>query len=413
MDGQKLRILAIEPDPACREQLRALLAQRTKADVVFASSSEDAAGAIHDNRPDLILTSAMLPPRAEAQMIDALKHLDPDGTVPVITVPPLLDLPETPKVRRGIFRLISRRRTPPPRPPYDVAALMIRIEEALREAGEAKEFPRIRPVHAEPSMALVLRSHVETGLATMPFRTAVEQARAARFLERKRMDRARRFGAAELPAPCTLTTPAGLIVRMLNVSNSGVLFESPLKFTPDDQTLLNLLEPNVAHVLSARIVRSEVASVTGLGVTYQTAAQFGANLDIFQQVAPPVDVVDVTRTARIVDAEPHPLADLLVRVTNDLYQHQRYNEARTAFESGLRQLVPACDVRLSDRLVQPADGGDSIYFAVPGASGVMVQATFGFGHKPSAEELRLLRAAAAIASVIVHSESPSLIRRSA
>ena len=77
----------------------------------------------HDNRPDLILTSAVLPPRAEEQMIDALKHLDPDGTVPVITVPPLLDLPETPEVRRGIFGLISRRRTSPPRPPYDVASL--------------------------------------------------------------------------------------------------------------------------------------------------------------------------------------------------------------------------------------------------------------------------------------------------
>ena len=64
MDGQKLRILAIEPDEACRKQLRALLARRTKADVVFASSPEDAAGAIHDNRPDLILTSAVLPPRA-------------------------------------------------------------------------------------------------------------------------------------------------------------------------------------------------------------------------------------------------------------------------------------------------------------------------------------------------------------
>ena len=100
-----------------------------------------------------------------------------------------------------------------------------------------------------------------------------------------------------------------------------------------------------------------------------------------------------------------------MRVTTELYQHHRGEAARAAFEAGLRQLVPACEVRLCDRLVQRADAGDSIYFAVPGASGVVVQATFEPDHEPTIEEFKLLKAAAAMASVIVHGETHALLVR--
>ena len=145
METQKLRILAIEPDARCREHLRALLAGRVEADLVIAASPEAAAGAIHTNRPDVVLMSAVLPPRAEEQVIDALKHLDPDGDVPVITVPPLLEPPNQAEAPRRRFALL-RRRQPSPRPSYDATAVLARVEEALREARAAKENPRVRPV---------------------------------------------------------------------------------------------------------------------------------------------------------------------------------------------------------------------------------------------------------------------------
>ena len=108
MNAQKLRILALEPDQVCRERLRHFLSQRMEVDVVMTSTPEEAAGAMHERRPDLVLTSAVLPPRADEQVMDALKHLDPDGSVPVITVPPLLDAPEKPDGARGVFTRISR-----------------------------------------------------------------------------------------------------------------------------------------------------------------------------------------------------------------------------------------------------------------------------------------------------------------
>ncbi len=415
MNGQKLRILALEPDEACRAQLRHLLSQRIEVDVVMTSTAEEAAGAMHTQRPDLVLTSAVLPPRAEEQVIDALKHLDPDGAVPVITVPPLMDPPDQPEVRGSVFTRISRRRPAPRRPSYDLAALAARIDEALRQVREGKECSRIRPARVEPSTALMLRSEIDGTLAAMASVSTFDGALEPLLLERKRLERAPRFGVHELPSRCTLTTPAGFIVRMVNVSETGILFESPLKFMRDSETALSLLGPDTSLVLPARIVRSEVATVNGVGVTYQTAAHFSETLDLLKKVAPPAETLQAAAPApQMAAAPPSSLADLLVRITTELYQHHRGEAARSAFEAGLRQLLPTCDVVLCDRLVQPSAGGDSIYFAVPGASGAMVQATFEPGHQPTVEEFKLLKAAAAMASVIVHGETHSLlVRRSA
>ena len=92
-------------------------------------------------------------------------------------------------------------------------------------------------------------------------------------------------------------------------------------------------------------------------------------------------------------------------------RHQRRDDARAEFEAGLRELVPGCRVALFDRLVEPVADEESIYFAVPAVSGVKVRATFEPGHQATSEELKLLRAAAALASVIMHSETQSLMRR--
>ena len=412
MNGQKLRVLALEPDQVCREHLRDFLSQRIELDVVMTSTPEEAAGAMHERRPDLVLTSAVLPPRAEEQVMDALKHLDPDGSVPVITVPPLLNAPEKPEGVRSVFAMISRRR-PAARPSYDLAALSARFDEALRQVREAKNSPRVVAERVEVTTAMILRPAADTSLALAAVPN-VDTVSGPLLLQRKRLERAPRLTASDLPSRCTLTTPNGFIVRMLNVSESGVLFESPLKFPRDSETALSLLGPQSSLVLPARIVRSEVATVNGVGVTYQTAAQFSESLDLVKKIAPAEPVLEAVAVPAEIVTAPASLADLLVRITTEVYQHQRCDAARAAFESGLRQLVPGCDIRLCDRLVNRSDTGDSIYFAVPGASGVMVQATFDPGHQPNAEDFKLLRAAAAMASVIVHGETHSLlVRRSA
>ena len=190
------------------------------------------------------------------------------------------------------------------------------------------------------------------------------------LLQRKRLDRAQRFETHDLPSRCTLATPNGFIVRMVNVSETGILFESPLKFTRDSETAFSLLSPDTTRVLPARIVRSEVATVNGVGVTYQTAAHFSETLDLVKNVRrlPKASPTSFHRYRwsrrrrhwRIYWCASRPSSTSTIGATR----------RERAFEAGLRQLVPTCDIMLCDRLVQPYDGGESIYFAVPGASGV-------------------------------------------
>ena len=392
MSTERLRILAIEPDASCREHLRSLLAERVQADVVVAANEDKAAAEMRAQRPDLILVSAILPRRAEEQIVAQLKELDPDGIVPVLTIPPVTARYDEAAPSGSLLKRLGRKRRVKS-VPYDPHAVTARIGETLAELRLTKDLPRLRlATTSEPStdLALMVRSNA-TALQLVP-----KSGESPMTLQRQRHNRARRLTQEDLPGRCTLTTPAGLIVRMVNVSSTGVLFESPLKFVPESDLSLSLLGPQTNLDIRARIVRSEVSAVTGLGVTYRTAAAFNDKVELYSAFA-----------ARAIDsmATPQALADLLVRVTTALYQNQSSDDARAAFTSGLRQMVPTCNVTLNDTLVKPNDGGDSIFFTVPGARPAILQATFDPEHEPSREEFKLLRAVAAIASVILEFES--------
>jgi CheY-like chemotaxis protein len=397
MKNERLRILAIEPDATCREHLQSLLAERLLADVVVAANEGKAAAAMRVERPDLVLVSAILPLRAEGHIVAQLKELDPDGLVPVLTIPPAMERNDDQAVRRGFFGRFGRKRRLK-MPIYDAHALTARIGETLTELRLMKDQPRLRlAATSEPSMELMVTGG-SSGPDGVPngLRLVTKTDAALMTLQRQRHNRARRLTQKDLPARCTLTTPAGLIVRMVNVSATGVLFESPLKFVPESDVSLSLLGPQTKLDLQTRIVRSEVSTVTGLGVTYRTAAAFNDKVALSSAFAArPID-----RTAT-----PQALTDLLVSVTTALYQNQNSDGARAAFEAGLRQIVPTCDVRLNDALVQPSDGGDSIYFTVPATRPAILQATFDPEHEPTREEFKLLKGVAAIAAVILEFES--------
>ena len=72
----------------------------------------------------------------------------------------------------------------------------------------------------------------------------------------------------------------------------------------------------------------------------------------------------------------------------------------------MRQLVPGCEIKLRDTPMASTDGGDSIYFMVPTTlgAGAILQATFDPEYEPALDEFKLLRAAAAVAAVIVQYE---------
>jgi CheY-like chemotaxis protein len=396
MQKPRFRILAVEPDALSADRLRAILADRTVAEVVIADTAEEAVAALGVRVPDLLLVSAILPPLVEEQVMLHLKRLDPEGKVPILTLPPAAVAPEPEE--RGFLSFL--RRPTPTRlliPAYDSSALGDRIVEALQESQAARIDRQLRLVGGNECVAAP-RPQAAPGDPT-----AMTVVRAT---PRARGRRAHRLTPADLPWPCTLTTPNGVDLKLLNVSRSGILIESAVKFAPDSSTDLYLSGPESRLVLPARFVRSEVGAVSAQGVRYHAAAVFSRKVDLFARLEEPEK-----RAA----PSPQALAELLVRVTQELGDGETASNIRTSFEFGLKQLVPACEIRLRDEIAQPGRGCDSIYFKVPTSQGAILQATFNPEYEPAIEEFKLLRAAAAVAAVIVEYENvrPGHITRSA
>jgi CheY-like chemotaxis protein len=408
MAKKRMRILAIEPESVCRDNLRSLLAERIAADVVLVGTADAAAAVLRKQRPDLLLVSAVIPPRAEEQIMRVLKELDPYGSVPVLTIPPVVRPIDEAPAERGLFTFLKRK-PQPLKPSYDPAAVAARIGETLSHLRTLTPPPRLRALD-KPAFdaAAVEVDAAENGRAAAPVLALVKRSatpvavpEVLPSLMRTRRRRAHRLEPGELPWPCAVTTPKGVAVRLLNVSTTGLLFESPLKFTPDSETSLYLSGPDTKLVLPARFVRSEVSSVDALGVKYQTAAVFSHKVKLFAALS---------KSKASVDASPQALADLLVRVTSEFGHSGDAGAARHEFETGLRQLVPSCEITLRDSLVRPTDGCDSIYFTVPSPKGAILQVTFDPDQEPSLEQFKLLRAAASVASVIVQYETLAATR---
>jgi hypothetical protein len=390
MTGSGLHILAIEPDPGCREELRRLLVERFPADSITSVGPESAEQALRNSSPALVLISALAPAATEEIVLRRLNASDPEGSIPVLTVPPMVPSQQP---SRGVLTIFRR--------PSDRELLLDRLEDAHAHARAAAERPRPRAVRVLPGPNAAGSQLRPAGRGTPDpaagTRTAIDLARAQK-------SRASRLTPAELPCACSLTTKSGHIVHLLNVSTTGVLFESPLKFSANEETWLYLLAPESSVKLPSRFVRSEVATVGAGGVKYRTAAAFSREVDV---------VGSLTSHAAKPGATLRTITDLLVRVTTLCSARGDYTGARAAFEEGLRAVVPGCDIRLRDDLVEPDDGRDSVYFAVPAPSGGIMQVIFDKDHAPTAEAFLLLKAASTAATVIVQLQSIDRGRRSA
>jgi DNA-binding NtrC family response regulator len=83
-------ILAVEADSRQARELTEMFRNEFPAELVLADSTRDALKAIGDRVPDLVLTSALIPPKDEAQLRGWLRDLgDRAAYVQTITIPAL------------------------------------------------------------------------------------------------------------------------------------------------------------------------------------------------------------------------------------------------------------------------------------------------------------------------------------
>ncbi len=184
-------------------------------------------------------------------------------------------------------------------------------------------------------------------------------------------------------------------VKLVDISTQGVLVETTAKIARGTAIELQLIGDGINVSAAARVTRSEVASVDGLGVRYQIAASFSRELEIpgIEQRLPPAV------------AGPSELAELLAHALRDV--DSRSTSARVTFEHGLRRLLSAVDVQIRHSAVVPERASESIYFTIPSATArkPILQAVFEPNRPPSPAQFKLLRAAAALAAVILEFSS--------
>jgi hypothetical protein len=390
------RILALEPDAERGENLKRLVRARVDADVVVAGSSSSAIAALDGRVPDLILTSALALPADDERLLSHVKQLGDARDLPILTVPPVVQIDE-PKLERTAFSFLKSRRTPSI-PPYDPEAVGMRIAQAVARA-RARTRSRVETPPWERDAAI----HEETGgvAGSQLPREEVHSVTLVRPASRRR-NRAQRWTAADVPWFSGVQTVSGIRLDLLNISASGLLAESPSRFMPDSLSELHLLGCGRNIIVPARLVRSEVSEVNTLGVKYQTAVVFSHRLDLTLEKHYGIP--------RSEFATPKVLMDLLTRAL-DVSEGGEAAKARALFEQGLRELVPAREIQIRSRPGR-AEGGETVYFTVPTDDGSqpILQVTFEPDYQPGEDELSLLRAAASVAATMLKSEKhPTLI----
>jgi hypothetical protein len=146
------------------------------------------------------------------------------------------------------------------------------------------------------------------------------------------------------------------------------------------------------------LIRTEVVESDCLEVKYRAAAMFLREIDLFA-----LDGNPVAAAAAAESFTPKALADLLGRVLSDAAWVSTGATLRSRFETELRALVRVREVRIRTVPVRVAGGCHSLYFNIPGTGDTehALHIVFERGHRPSAAEFRLLKAAATLAAIVV------------
>jgi DNA-binding NarL/FixJ family response regulator len=392
------RILVIESDPARSSRLTRILRAHVRADLEIVKSTSDALRSMIEHVPDLVLTSTFLPPAEESSLNAHLRQTPGAAHVQVITVPHFIDDDDDTPSGASARKVISflTRRASLDAPACDPTTVIQDINAYL-------EHSRARRLAASADR------QAATGLIAAPVKSLLTSDGALRqpfgpgHVDDRR--RARRRCSGELPWLWAVKLPWGTEVKVVDISNRGVLVESPSKLTAGSTLDLQLVGQGTNLHVPARMLRSEVAGVDALGVKYRVAAAFSRNLEI-PGLYPDYPTAALT---------PRSLADLLSRVMAEVDRCANPAAVRARFEKELRELVPLRDVQLRLTPVIASQDAESIYFTVPQGSGPspILQATFDRDYRPSPMEFRLLKAAASLAAVVLEfapldSAGPSL-----
>jgi hypothetical protein len=374
-------ILAIEGDHNRRVLLRTLIQNRVEAHLTIVESAQAAIAYLSVCDVDVIVVPALLPPR-DSEQLSSHVRLNAGRHVQMVTIPALDVLRETPPEESQGPGIFGRRRAATLGLQYDPAmvALQIadRLEHALKMRGEQRASSVGWPARGSdvPFADPVRRPASPTAGAFSGDR---------RFAPRMRRD--------DVPWLWGIRLPWGTDVELVNISTSGLLVESDSKVSSGITLELRLRGPSLNRVVLARFVRCTIAAVDRGRVRYFAAAQFEQPFDS-----------PLSRTETMPRATPLSMAELLAAVLSD----SGGTEAPSVrFARGLRELLGVRDVLIRRGPLTPVEDSDTVYFEVREGASCTVLQVMCDKHRPrTADDLKLMRAAAGLAATLLQLEPP-------
>lgn len=404
--GTKGQILFIEPDLRRATELRDILRQHDDIDVEIVESVPAALQALAVQIPDLLLTSTFLPPGDEAVLIAHVNQVPGARHLQAITVPYFIDAEERTGSDAANARVLTflRRRPVSVRPRCDVRTLLAQIEEYLAQA----RMVRLEAGRQEPVDALYARddgpaerqriheaSRTRTGEATGAANgsSIIQPAVFGRPADRRR---APRRASADVPWLWSVKIPGGSQVSIVDISSTGVLLETSSRMADGYTVDLQLVGQDTNVTVPARMVRTQVAAVTGLGVKYRVAAAFAHELALPGLLRAPGTT-----------PMPKVLGELLTRMLSDIDGSSGPAAVRANLERELRSILPVRDIQIRQTPVLAEPGAESVVFTVPHRTQPILQAIFEPDYAPSAMDLRLLKAAASVAAIVLEFAPPA------
>lgn len=132
-------VLAIEPDPRQAATLKRVVRAAVRAKLLVVDSKDAALAAIAACVPDLILVTALLPPRDEDDLTRHLKTLEHAGHLQTLTIPMFGGATSDEKLGGRLFGNLRRKKRAPAINGCDPKVFGEQIEAYLQRAAELRE----------------------------------------------------------------------------------------------------------------------------------------------------------------------------------------------------------------------------------------------------------------------------------
>jgi len=221
-------VVALEPDVRQATILKRVIRDHVHADLIVVDSRDATISAVNDRLPDVILLTALLSPRDEAEISAHLRTLSGAEHLQTHTIPQLASETqdgEPVTAQSGLLGKLRRKKASEPIPGCDPVAFGEEISNFLARAAELralaaaspKPSPRVAAASAKASSAFAAESANENSDESSASEPGSESAWADPFAWRPRDSSAQRKPAQKKPSaprePLVTAQPLAVIAE--------------------------------------------------------------------------------------------------------------------------------------------------------------------------------------------------------